>query len=395
MSMISWTEHGTERTARWQPENGAPPPARLEIADDTLTADSALRRLRDGTALLWRGDYPGARQLLTAVGRRIDRRRAPRHREIAQLFRAHRAQRAERARLLGGVVVLLEPGHRLDLRRAPDVAEACRATYGESEEPRLVSLPELLGVLSAHQWQLKGVPIPVLDARIHARYGVFSPVRSEYVDLVAEAPMPPVPGGAEVIDLGTGTGVLAAVLARRGASRVLATDINSRAVACARENIRRLGLEGTVTVLEADLFPPSRADLVVCNPPWLPGAATSALELGIYDDASSMLRGFLDGLPSHLRPGGEGWLILSDLAEHLQLRSREELMRMIGGSGLEVLGRLETAPRHPRATDPRDLLHAARSQEATVLWRLAPTPDREPRRGGAAGPPGAPTPTAA
>lgn len=395
MSMISWTEHGTERTARWQPENGAPPPARLEIADDTLTADSALRRLRDGTALLWRGDYPGARQLLTAVGRRIDRRRAPRHREIAQLFRAHRAQRAERARLLGGVVVLLEPGHRLDLRRAPDVAEACRATYGESEEPRLVSLPELLGVLSAHQWQLKGVPIPVLDARIHARYGVFSPVRSEYVDLVAEAPMPPVPGGAEVIDLGTGTGVLAAVLARRGASRVLATDINPRAVACARENIRRLGLEGTVTVLEADLFPPSRADLVVCNPPWLPGAATSALELGIYDDASSMLRGFLDGLPSHLRPGGEGWLILSDLAEHLQLRSREELMRMIGGAGLEVLGRLETAPRHPRATDPRDLLHAARSQEATVLWRLAPTPDRERRGGGAAGPPGAPTPTAA
>src|SRR5699024_9169170 len=216
MSMISWTEHGTERTARWQPENGAPPPARLEIADDTLTADSALRRLRDGTALLWRGDYPGARQLLTAVGRRIDRRRAPRHREIAQLFRAHRAQRAERARLLGGVVVLLEPGHRLDLRRAPDVAEACRAAYGESEEPRLVSLPELLGVLSAHQWQLNGVPIPALDARIHARYGVFSPVRSEYVDLVAEAPMPPVPGGAEAMDLGTGTGVLAAVLARRG-----------------------------------------------------------------------------------------------------------------------------------------------------------------------------------
>src|SRR5699024_12280188 len=105
MSMISWTEHGTERTARWQPENGAPPPARLEIADDTLTADSALRRLRDGTALRWRGDYPGARQLLTAGGRRIDRRRPPRHRDVARLVRAHRAHRGGRARLLGCVVV--------------------------------------------------------------------------------------------------------------------------------------------------------------------------------------------------------------------------------------------------------------------------------------------------
>src|SRR5699024_4030318 len=162
---------------------------------------------------------------------------------------------AERARLLGGVVVLLEPGHRLDLRRAPDVAEACRAAYGESEEPRLVSLPELLGVLRAHQWQLNGVPIPALDARIHARYGVFSPVRSEYVALVAEAPMPPVPGGAEAMDLGTGTGVLAAVLARRGAAPVLATDINPRAVACAQANIRRLRLEGRVSGREGRVLP--------------------------------------------------------------------------------------------------------------------------------------------
>src|SRR5699024_1155197 len=117
--------------------------------------------------------------------------------------------------------------------------------------------------------------------------------------------MATVPGGAEGMVLGTGTGVLAAVLARRGAAHVPATDINPRAVDCAQENIRRLGLEGRVTVLEADLFPPGRADLVVCNPPWLPGAATSALELGSYDDASSMLRGFRDGLPARLRPGGE------------------------------------------------------------------------------------------
>src|SRR5699024_10611964 len=230
-----------------------------------------------------------------------------------------------------------------------------------------------------HQWQLNGVPISALDARIHARYGVFSPVRSEYVDLVAEAPMPPVPGGAEAMDLGTGTGVLAAVLARRGAAHVLATDINPRAVACAQENIRRLGLEGRVTVLEADLLPPGRADLVVCNPPWLPGAATSALELGIYDDASSMLRGFLDGLPAHLRPGGEAWLILSDLAEHLQLRSRQELKRMIEGAGLEVLGRLGRGTASRLTTAPEALREPRR-----LLLRshgLTSTDVRKPRCG--------------
>ena len=372
MSTISWTEHGTPHTARWHSENGAPPPERLEAVDDALTANAALRRIRAGAALLWRGDYHNARQLLTAIGRRADRRVLPKNLDIARLFQAHRAERAERARLLGGVVVLLEPGHRLALRRAPDVATACQQAYGELTEPMLVSLSELLGVLSAHQWQEKGVPISALEAHIHPRHSVFSPVRSEYVDLVAQAPMPEVDGGAEVFDLGSGTGVLAAVLARRGASRVVATDINPRAVDSARENIRRLGLEDRVDVLEANLFPPGQADLVVCNPPWLPGTATSALELGIYDEDSSMLRGVLDGLSAHLRPGGEGWLILSDLAEHLKLRSRSELTGLIDGAGLEVIGTVSTSPRHPRAQDPDDLLHAARSQEVTTLWRLRP-----------------------
>ncbi|WP_422116591.1 methyltransferase [Brachybacterium sp. UNK5269] len=372
MSTVTWIEHGTEHTARWRSENGAPPPARLEVVADEITANAALRRLRSGTALLWRGDYHNARQLLTAVGRRLDQRRPPEGLRIAELFRAHRDQRAQRAELLGRILVLLEPGARLGLRRAPDVAAACREAYGEPTEPTLVSLPELLGVLGAWQWQQQGVPVPALGERIHPRHSVFSPSRSEYVDLVARAPLPAVDGGASAFDLGTGTGVLAAVLGRRGAARVVATDLNPRAVDCARENLQRLGLADRVEVLEADLFPPGRADLVVCNPPWLPGEPTSALELGIYDEGSAMLRRFLKELPEHLTEQGEGWLILSDLAEHLELRSRAELLGLIEQAGLEVVGSDSTPARHSRAADARDLLHAARRQEVTTLWRLRP-----------------------
>ena len=82
------------------------------------------------------------------------------------------------------------------------------------------------------------------------------------------------------------------------------------------------------------------------------------------------MRGFLGGLAAHLEPGGEGWLILSDLAEHLGLRSRAELLALIGASGLQVLGRLEIKPHHPRVADQTDPLHAARAMEMTSLWRL-------------------------
>src|SRR5690606_3191428 len=121
-------------------------------------------------------------------------------------------------------------------------------------------------------------------------------------------------------DIGTGTGVLAAVLARRGLTRIVATDQNPAALACARFNLQHLGHAATTEVLEADLYPPGKAGLIVCNPPWLPARATSPLESAVYDPDSRMLKGFLDGLRSHLEPGGEGWLIMSDLAEHLGLR---------------------------------------------------------------------------
>jgi methylase of polypeptide subunit release factors len=84
---------------------------------------------------------------------------------------------------------------------------------------------------------------------------------------------------------------------------------------------------------------------VVCNPPWLPARASSPIERAVYDEGSRMLKGFLAGLASHLSPGGEGWLILSDLAEHLGLRSRAELMTWIAEAGLTVLGKLDTRAR--------------------------------------------------
>ena len=84
-----------------------------------------------------------------------------------------------------------------------------------------------------------------------------------------------------------------------------------------------------------------------------------------------MLTGFLNALPGHLAQGGEGWLILSDLAEHLGLRSRAELLQAFAQAQLRVLGRHDVRPRHPKATDTADPLHQARAAEVTSLWRLA------------------------
>lgn len=370
MSTIHWTED-QPRSARWHSESGLPLPRRVVVADDRMKAAVAYRLACEGTALLWRGDFQNARQLLRAMDRRVARAAPGAAETPAETFGLQRRFRAHRARVLGKLLVLLEEGHVLDLRRAPDVRLACGEAYGPSEGPVAVALTELLGVISARQWREKGVYVPALDARVHPHYGVFAPTRGEYVDLVARAPLPRGGGVRTAFDLGTGTGVLAAVLARRGAGRVVATDVSARARECARDNVRRLGLGGTVSVTGPELYPDGSADMVVCNPPWIPARPASDLDLGVYDAGGGMLRGFLDGLGGRLEPGGEGWLVLSDLGERLGLRSREELLNAIDAAGLRVVGRLDTRPSHTRVRDTDDPLHAVRAAEVTSLWRLA------------------------
>jgi len=385
--MLHWQQAEQPRAARWRSERGAPPPQRVVLADDTTPADSAFKLACEGTALLWRGDFQNARHLLQALARRADpvaphkRKPAAPPATLRDAFNAQRQAQARRARILGMLLIEQEADYNVPLRRAPDFKAACRAAWGEADlaaGTSVVSLRELLGVHSAHEWQRVGVEVPALGSapenRIHPRYGVFSPVRGEYIKLVAKAHLPKVPKGQSQLtafDIGTGTGVLAGVLARRGVGRIVATDTDPRALACARANMAQLGLEEQVSVVAADLFPDGLASLIVCNPPWLPLRPGSALERAVYDEDGRMLLGFLHGLSAHLAPKGEGWLIMSNLAELLGLRTRDELLALFERHGLRVVSRIDAKPLHPKAGDASDPLHAARAKEVTSLWRLA------------------------
>ena len=373
--IIRWNEGGEERSARWRSEAGTPPPKRVEVVDDRITADVAYRMACEGTALLWRGDFQNARQLLQAMARRVDekpRKVKPQPATLTEAFHLHRQTQSQRARTLGMLLLPFEADHSVPLRRAPDVRAACTEAYGAGSKPYVASLRGLQGLIGAYEWRKNGVEIPALGARIHPHYGVFSPIRGEYVGLVNEAPLPAsLKGKSVAFDIGTGTGVLSAVLAKRGIRRIVATDQDQRALDCARENLERLGFAAQVEVVQADLFPEGRAPLIVCNPPWVPARPSSPLESAIFDPDNRMLRGFLDGLAAHLDVGGEGWLILSDLAEHLGLRTRDELLLTIEAAGLKVLGKTDVKPAHQRVSDTSDVLHAARVAEITSLWRLA------------------------
>jgi len=127
--------------------------------------------------------------------------------------------------------------------------------------------------------------------------------------------------GADVLDMGTGSGVCA-VAAARHARRVVAVDINPAAVRCARINALMNGLESKIDVLHGDLFAPvtgRRFDLVLFNPPFMRGVPR--------DDADRAWRSvdvaerFAAGLREHLTASGTAVIMVStygDAAEFLR-----------------------------------------------------------------------------
>jgi SAM-dependent methyltransferase len=361
---VQWREQHQHRALPWRDPDERRDVQAVVVADD-LSADAALRIAARGTGLLWRGDYRGARQLRDAVRRRLARRGVRDDGDPRTTYLCVRQAAAHRARVLGMVLVELDHDDRIPLPHAPDVRRACREAFGPPLGRSVVALQALLGAIAAQQWRERGVAVPELAGRIHPHHGVFAPTRGDYVGLVARAPLPDT---GLAFDIGTGTGVLAALLARRRVARVVATDVQPAAVACARENLARLGVADRVEVRHHDLFPRGRAGLVVVNPPWLPGTPHTPLEAGVFDPGGRLLARIVGQLADHLVPGGEAWLVLSDLAELLGLRTRDALLTRFAHAGLVVRGRLDARPSPtPRPDDP---LRHVRAQETVSLWQL-------------------------
>lgn len=357
--------------AIWLSHSTIKPPQQLILINkqQTLSVNAALDHWRGKCATVWQGDYHQAKALLDAAKRRLNKPHKP-SATLLDTFHKHRLQQQQRSQLLSHLCVLLEPNWQLNLPRAPNVQTACRQAFGfDNQEPVLLPLHALLGYVGAEQWHQRGIEIDALDKqRIHVPFGVFSPLRGEYLDLLLQADLPKTCETAW--DIGTGSGVLAAILAKRNIKHIIATDTNPIAIAASKANINRLGYTKQISITAQDLFPEGKADLIVCNPPWLPGKPSAAIESALYDPNSQMLKAFLNGVAQRLNPQGQAWLIMSDLAERIGLRKQSELKQWIDDAGLRMIERLETRPTHAKTERQDDPLYTARSQEITSLYRL-------------------------
>ena len=164
--------------------------------------------------------------------------------------------------------------------------------------------------------------------------GVFKPHSDSWL-LAHHLAEEPLAASSRVLDLCTGSGLLAVVAATR--AQVVAVDVSRRAVFAARLNAKLNGV--TLTAIRGDLFEPlgdARFDLIVSNPPYLPSADDELPRHGLARawEAGPLGRAYLDRIlaqtPEHLNPNGVLLLV------HSSVCGERETVSALRGNGLDT-----------------------------------------------------------
>jgi len=121
-----------------------------------------------------------------------------------------------------------------------------------------------------------------------------------------------------VLDIGTGSGILAITAGQR-ASSVVAVDINPEAVRIASKNVKAHGLEEVVTVMEGDLFsflePCHGFNVILFTPPYLEGKPDSVFDHSLFDHDKELIKRFFKEAKKYLKPGGYVQMLYSSIAD--------------------------------------------------------------------------------
>ena len=133
------------------------------------------------------------------------------------------------------------------------------------------------------------------------------------------------PGARVAVDAGVGGGIQAITLALLGFEQIFAIEISEAACEILEENVRSLGLNDRITIINADILLVSEiknVDLVVCNPPTIPQArGLPSFVQGAGQDGRAFLRLLVSMLDNWMAPDGEVQLVMSSLVDLVAVAS--------------------------------------------------------------------------
>ena len=135
----------------------------------------------------------------------------------------------------------------------------------------------------------------------------------------------------KVLDIGTGSGILSILAAKRGA-RVIAIDINKHALKCAKLNVRKNKLEKRINIRYSNIFSNIKGrkfDIILFNPPQRNIKPKSYLGKACFDYKMKIITNFLSNVKKFMNPNRKIYLSYGNAGE---IKKLEELIRKAGFS---------------------------------------------------------------
>jgi len=232
---------------------------------------------------------------------------------------------------------------------------------------------EVQALHGANQRYIKGVPMAVLGHPVHPFYGTYAPARTAHLELFGTWLSQYAGGRAHAVDVGTGCGVLAFMLAKAGFDCVTATDNNPNATESVRRELARLPHASAVTPVCADLLEaaPESPDLIVFNPPWTRGETDDILDQALcFQDG--LFERFFDQAAAAIAPNGRVVMVFSNLIRLVQPDVTHPIDAELAGGRFRLVQRLQRKVKPTRGPDGS----LRRTREKVEVWELALAPPR-------------------
>jgi len=204
----------------------------------------------------------------------------------------------------------------------------------------LIPLRRLQRILTDMRRAREGIFLDILNGTITILPHVYVPADISVPTMFAQ--YGEIMKDKKILDMGTGTGVLAIMAAKFGADKVIATDINPNSVANAKLNVQRFGLSSIIEVRgPQDLFnlvKDEKFDIILFNAPWIQGEPQTLYDTANYDFGYRVLEGFLQEAPQHLNNNGLILLQYSDISQRKGENSISHLLQTIELCRLRIVG---------------------------------------------------------
>ena len=330
------------------------------IRDMTAKPSEVLSLIQAGKAVVMTGHF----EYIVGVLKYLDQRKEQLvdHSAFAHIEnrfeRGQRLQDAYRAALYR-LMVVARGNKLLQVTHQPRLTGLIRWLEGQDRELYggrfLIPVRRVLRIASDIKRSEEGMYIHALEHKIWIFPHVFAPSDQKVVNLLYENLI--LKDNAAVLDVGTGSGILALIAAKKGARQVVATDNHPNAVENARFNARKLGLEVEVRG-PCHLFDEvagERFDVILFNAPWIYGEPKSLYDTALYDPDYCVITDFFRHVGDHLKSDGLIYLQYSDISQRTGHGALDHLDRLIADNGFEVRRRWAT-PRLGRTLGRREMI---------------------------------------